>query len=799
MPGMIVTANNGPPSSPDIVFAGSEEDITASFTDPGFLAAVREIIGKPEGPVLDSDVAGIKELNVGFWDTKHTIYSLSGIEHFKSLTDLTCSYQQLGKLDLSKNAALEFLDCDSTWLTELDVTNNPDLKWLYCGFNQLKALDISHNIHLEDLGIWDNQLTELDLSNNPELTYLDCDGNCLISLDLSQYQDDFWFYGAGQQPSLSLVWAEANGYYEKVVELNNPVFDNGALRYEGGILKSPSRSFIKNSFEIKTGRSGCTLSGDLILDYKRDGGESIKIGETSFPDPAFREWLQDQWFGQEGLIFLDEIKDITKINVDFAGISDLTGLEYFTSLTELRCWGNYLTFMPKLPAGLTGLDCDDNLLIELDLSHCPNNFSFYSGFGQNPTLTLIWDEINGCYSTAIKLNSPTFGDSALTYEDGILKSPNRHLNNISFQVQTGKSGCILSGYLNLVYVDDSEYLEINETNFPDPNFREWLREQWFGEGGIIYIDDIEEITEINVNFTGIADLTGIGYFTSLEELHCMRNGLTSLPALPVSLTGLVCDGNRLIALDLSNCESLLWFSGSEQQPPVINLEWDEINNCFSTVIVLNNPSFGNEAISYEDGILKSPNRGLNNIDFRVATGRSGFTLSGTISFKYPEITGFSVSGKIRSYDPKHSATIQLIQGTVVVREEPVDFEEGYGVREQSFTINGVEPGTYDLVITKEAHTRFTVRNVVVGEEDLDLTKDSRPEVQLIALRCGDISSDGLINDADLTILWRAGNYNKRVGDAENPLCDLNGDGLINDSDLTILWLVYNYNRGPIVI
>jgi len=69
----------------------------------------------------------------------------------------------------------------------------------------------------------------------------------------------------------------------------------------------------------------------------------------------------------------------------------------------------------------------------------------------------------------------------------------------------------------------------------------------------------------------------------------------------------------------------------------------------------------------------------------------------------------------------------------------------------------------------------------------------------MTLSCGDISGDGLINDADLTILWRAGNYNRKAGESENDRCDLNGDGLINDADLTILWLTYNYNRGPVII
>ncbi|MDR2712429.1 MAG: dockerin type I domain-containing protein [Clostridiales bacterium] len=162
------------------------------------------------------------------------------------------------------------------------------------------------------------------------------------------------------------------------------------------------------------------------------------------------------------------------------------------------------------------------------------------------------------------------------------------------------------------------------------------------------------------------------------------------------------------------------------------------------------------------------------------------------------VSGVNVSGKVKSYYLNKQTTIQLIKDEEPVYTTMSRDEEGYGLKEQVFTFEGVAPDTYDLVVTKDVHTKFTVKDVIVGEEDLDLTLDDRTEIQIITLRCGDINGDGLINDADLTILWRAGNYNKKAGEADNPWCDLNGDGLINDADLTILWLAYNYNRGAVV-
>ena len=161
--------------------------------------------------------------------------------------------------------------------------------------------------------------------------------------------------------------------------------------------------------------------------------------------------------------------------------------------------------------------------------------------------------------------------------------------------------------------------------------------------------------------------------------------------------------------------------------------------------------------------------------------------------------GVTLSGCIKSFNPKEPTTIRLMNGEVEESLIITDTSTGSGHSEQSFEFEDVAPGTYSLVITKQAHTTFTVKNIIVSDENVDLTQSSHPGVKLITLRCGDINEDGMINDGDLTLLWRRGNFDKSIGDANNPLCDLNGDGMINDGDLTILWLVENYNKGAVVI
>jgi len=166
------------------------------------------------------------------------------------------------------------------------------------------------------------------------------------------------------------------------------------------------------------------------------------------------------------------------------------------------------------------------------------------------------------------------------------------------------------------------------------------------------------------------------------------------------------------------------------------------------------------------------------------------------------VLGAKLKGAIKSYNPGAPTTIVLMKDSRGAHEAArivIEGAPGIGVDEREFTFEDIEPGEYTMVITKPGHASFTVRDIIVGEGGLDLTLDSRDELRLMVMPCGDISGDGTINATDLGILWLAGNYNQRAADADNALCDLNGDGLINVTDLGILWLMSNFNRGAVVI
>ena len=161
-----------------------------------------------------------------------------------------------------------------------------------------------------------------------------------------------------------------------------------------------------------------------------------------------------------------------------------------------------------------------------------------------------------------------------------------------------------------------------------------------------------------------------------------------------------------------------------------------------------------------------------------------------------------ITGQIRSYNPKLETTVALYKtGTnIIVASKTLATTNGFGTIVQEFELPSVPEGVYDLKISKPIHLSYTLTGIIVGSDDLDLTINPDNSIKTITLPCGDINDDGLINDRDLTELWKLSNYNRSVNDeGVNESCDLNGDGMINDVDLTILWLISNYNKAPVII
>ena len=56
-------------------------------------------------------------------------------------------------------------------------------------------------------------------------------------------------------------------------------------------------------------------------------------------------------------------------------------------------------------------------------------------------------------------------------------------------------------------------VKINETNFPDTNFRNWVLSQDYGADGVLTDEELKNINSLNVRHVVIYDLKCIEYFT----------------------------------------------------------------------------------------------------------------------------------------------------------------------------------------------------------------------------------------------------------------------------------------------
>ena len=127
---------------------------------------------------------------------------------------------------------------------------------------------------------------------------------------------------------------------------------------------------------------------------------------------------------------------------------------------------------------------------------------------------------------------------------------------------------------------DSEVVEINDTNFPDPDFQKYVNDKIDTvdttsgkKDGKLSKAERDAVTKISITNTNCTDLTGIAYFANLTELNCYHNKLTTLDVSKnaklrilkcynngmeklnlgdiTHLTLLNCDDNNLTELDVS--------------------------------------------------------------------------------------------------------------------------------------------------------------------------------------------------------------------------------------------------------
>lgn len=256
-----------------------------------------------------------------------------------ALVHLTCSSNLLTTLDLSQNTALEDLICDHNQITELDISKNILLNGLYCNSNKLTALNTSKNTNLVRIECDSNKITRLDTSNNPLSGGLNCSFNLLTSLDISKNTSlNYLKCASNQLINLNLK----NGNNTKFI--NTTMVDN--------LKNNPKLTCIQVD-DVAYANKNWMNAKDSWATYNT----SCTVEYVALPDTNFEQKLIDLGIDTDGLngkITVADATSITSLNLSNSNIKNLTGIEYFTSLTYLDVSNNQIT----------SLDVSNNLLLE---------------------------------------------------------------------------------------------------------------------------------------------------------------------------------------------------------------------------------------------------------------------------------------------------------------------------------------------------------------------------------------------------------------------------------------------------
>ena len=473
------------------------------FPDENFrkIVASKKINTDEDEWLSESEMQAVEELELA----NTNISSLEGIEYF-------CN--------------LKMLQCANNKLTSLDMTNSKKLNKLYCIENQIKGEQMDALIASLPAGT-DGYLYVIDEDSGPEL-------NVCTSQQVAAAEEKGW----------------------TVVFLAD---DQWRLNYPGN-------------------------------------DKGIAIGKRNFPDDNFREFVADKTIDKNEDRFLttEERADVTVIGVNGKGIKNLKGIEFFMALKELYCKNNSelesldLSFNIALQwlscnyCGLTtlnlskntelvNLDCGGNKLTELDITNntklkalrcyknqltsldvSKNKDLYYVGCHQNKIKALQMGQLVNDLPDVNHLESNPqfqyyveFNVISDTDEGNIITRP-----QVAAARAKGWNVNAYSGTIN----DFVGFVEINTTNFPDANFRNYVAKKQIdqNEDGYLSEAELKVVTNMPIMSKSIENLKGVEFFTELTGLHCHNNKLQSLDVSKnTKLETLNCFGNKLSLLDLS--------------------------------------------------------------------------------------------------------------------------------------------------------------------------------------------------------------------------------------------------------
>ncbi|URC13836.1 T9SS type A sorting domain-containing protein [Flavobacterium sp. B183] len=364
------------------------------------------------------------------------------------------------------------------------------------------------------------KLTKLNVTKNTKLTTLYCSGNQLTDLDVSQ------------NLALKLLYCP----YNKLTTID--ITKNLSLE----------KFFI-------AGNSLTTIDVTKNLSLIQLNVSSNQISNIDLTANTALEWLT---INQNKITDLDISQNLklTYLSVSGNNLAKSPDLTKNKALESFTAANSQLTTIDlSQNKALRSLDLRQNKFETLDVSN-------------NPTLTTLYLQEN--LLTSLNLTNNT---SLLANQISFISNPKLTCIQVSDVTAANTNWSIkkdpTTSFSSTPCIAPGSY-----TLIPDINFEKKLIALGIDSGapdGKVLTSKISTITEIDLYYSNISDLTGIQDFKSLTSLSCMSNNITSLDiSQNLQLLSLEAGFNNLTTLNTSKNLTLLYLSLAYNQ--ITNLD-----------------------------------------------------------------------------------------------------------------------------------------------------------------------------------------------------------------------------------
>ncbi len=602
------------------------------------------------------------------------------VQKCKALTNLNCAINRIQVLDLSNLTLLQQVDCGNNQITALDISNCKELVNIGCIGNQLAFLDTTGLTKLECVVAWNNKYTatltdgKFNLKDIPGFDVtkasnwrnsngqnIQPDGS-ILTVPRGQTEVRYNYDCGNDQSAEFTLCFPAN---EIVIEINQQNFPDEAFRLYLTYNYDSNKDGILKGSETRNIRE---------LDLRGRGLTSLK-GVELFPGITYLRADNNKLTEVD----LSELTSLTYLSLDnncltSLDVAALTGLERLhchnnpltkldlsknTALTELRVYNTMITSLDlSNMTSLNWMSVSNNRLTSL---HLPEDLSFNNFEAHNNRCQVTLDANrsfdlstlpgfemsrasnwrNGTVVGTVVTFDTNTERVYYTYNCGSGKTVNFELVTYPLNDVTGNTGSVNGSDTNNEATET--YIEINEQNFPDENFRKYIQWNIDNGNGKLSTREIANATELRFSARGVKSLKGIEFFTELRNFegsnnliteadlskntklnwfNLWNNQLTSLNIRGLTaLTELNVGNNALTEIDLSTNTELTFIRLSNNQLACLDLSKNTmVNNveCHENkrTIVVTGGSFDLSTLS--------------GFDVSKASGWAGGTVSGNI-------------------------------------------------------------------------------------------------------------------------------------------------------------------------